>query len=58
MADDRPTRADEAVVREHMEEVIESHEQAFETYFFARFLALNFEYVPAEAPVRTKRPAA
>jgi len=50
MADDRPARLDEAVVREHMEEVIESHEQAFETFFFARFLGLNFEYLPAEAP--------
>ena len=50
MADDRPARVDEAVVREHMEEVIESHEQAFETFFFARFLGLNFEYLPAEAP--------
>lgn len=50
MADDSPARVDEAVVREHMEEVIESHEQAFETFFFARFLGLNFEYLPAEAP--------
>ena len=50
MANDRPARLDEAVVREHMEEVIESHEQAFETFFFARFLGLNFEYLPAEAP--------
>jgi len=50
MADDRPARLDEAVVREHMEEVIESHEQAFETFFFARFLGLNFEYLPAKAP--------
>ena len=50
MADDRPALVDEAVVREHMEEVIESHEQAFETFFFARFLGLNFEYLPAEAP--------
>ncbi|KGK78991.1 thioesterase [Thalassobacter stenotrophicus] len=50
MADDRPACVDEAVVREHMEEVIESHEQAFETFFFARFLGLNFEYLPAEAP--------
>ena len=33
-----------------MEEVIENHEQAFETFFFARFLGLNFEYLPLEAP--------
>lgn len=50
MADDRPARVDEAVVREHMEEVIESHEQAFETFFFARFLGLNFQYQPVDAP--------
>ena len=50
MADDRPARVDEAVVREHMEEVIESHEQAFETFFFARFLGLNFQYLPVDAP--------
>lgn len=54
MADDRPARLDEAVVREHMEEVIESHEQAFETFFFARFLGLKFEYLPAEAPDANK----
>ena len=29
MAGDRSARVDEAVVRQHMEEVIESHEQAF-----------------------------
>lgn len=50
MADDRPARVDEAVVREHMEEVIESHEQAFETFFLARFLGLNFQYLPVDAP--------
>ena len=39
MADDRPARLDEAFVREHMEEVIESHEQAFETFSLLGSLA-------------------
>ena len=37
-----------------MEEVIESHEQALETFFFDRFLGLKFEYLPAEAPDANK----
>ena len=50
MADDRPARVDEAAARAHFEEALEGHAQAFETFFFARFLGLSFEYLPHDAP--------
>lgn len=50
MSDNSPARVDEAAVRAHIEDAIENHEQAFETFFFARFLGLSFEYFPLEAP--------
>jgi uncharacterized protein (TIGR00369 family) len=50
MSSDSPARVDEAAARAHFEEAIESHEQAFESFFFARFLGLSFEYLPLDAP--------
>ncbi|MEL6799997.1 MAG: PaaI family thioesterase [Pseudomonadota bacterium] len=49
MSIDGPARVDEAAVRAHFEDTIENHAQAFETFFFARFLGLSFEYLPLEA---------
>lgn len=49
MSGDRASRVDEAAARAHFEEAIETHEQAFETFFFARILGLSFEYLPLEA---------
>lgn len=47
---DTPARIDEATARAHFEDTIEDHAQAFETFFFARFLGLSFEYLPLDAP--------
>lgn len=50
MGDHSPKRVDEATARAHFETALESHEQAFETFFFARMLGLSFEYLPLDAP--------
>lgn len=50
MADDTPRRVDEAATRTHFEKALDDHEQAFETFLFARLLGLEFEYLPADAP--------
>ncbi|MEG9862192.1 MAG: PaaI family thioesterase [Parvularculales bacterium] len=50
MPADDSLRVDEAAARAHFEEAIESHEQAFESFFFSRFLGLTFEYLPIDAP--------
>ncbi|MEO0703929.1 MAG: hypothetical protein AAFY80_17490 [Pseudomonadota bacterium] len=50
MSTDGNARVDEAAVRAHFEDAIENYAQAFETFFFARFLGLSFEYLPLEAP--------
>jgi len=50
MSNDSPARVDEAAARAHFEDAIKSHEQAFETFFFARILGLSFEYLPLSAP--------
>jgi len=50
MADGAPARIDETAARAHFEEAFESHEQAFQSFFFARFLGLSFEYLPAGVP--------
>ena len=50
MADDSPARVDEQAARTHFEDALEGHEQAFETFFFSRFLGLSFEYLPLDAP--------
>jgi uncharacterized protein (TIGR00369 family) len=46
----RSGRIDEAAAKAHFEEALKSHEQAFETFFYARFLGLSFEYLPLDAP--------
>lgn len=55
MADDRPARVDEAAARAHFEEALEGHAQAFETFFFARFLGLSFDYLPHDVPDAEKK---
>lgn len=50
MPDATPRRVDETAARAHFETALADHAQAFETFFFARFLGLNFEYLPLEAP--------
>lgn len=50
MSDKAPARLDEAEARAHFETALRDHAQAFETFFFARFLDLSFDYLPAEAP--------
>lgn len=42
-------RIAEDTAREHFEKALEDHEQAFETFFLARFLDLSFEYLPTGA---------
>jgi len=50
MADNSPTRVDEAAARAHFETAMAGHAQTFETFFFARMLGLSFEYLPQDAP--------
>lgn len=50
MADGSPKRVDEDAARAHFEAALEGHNQAFETFLFARFLGLSFDYLPKDAP--------
>lgn len=50
MAADTPSRIDEGEARARFDEALETHEQAFGSFFFARFLGLSFEYLPLDAP--------
>jgi uncharacterized protein (TIGR00369 family) len=50
MADETPRRLDEDTARAHFETALAEHEQAFERFFFARFLGLRFAYLPEGAP--------
>lgn len=50
MSGDTPKRVDETAARAHFDEALASHEQAFESFFFARMLGLTFEYLPLDAP--------
>lgn len=45
---DAPKKIDEAQARAHFETALRDHEQSFETFFFARFLGLSFDYLPAD----------
>ena len=54
MTEDAPDRIDEAAARAHFETALEGHAQAFETFFLARFLGLEFEYLPREAADEAK----
>lgn len=49
MADAAPKRIDPDTARAHVEAVLEGHAQDFETFFFARFLGLEFAYFPEDA---------
>lgn len=49
MSEESAKRIDEAAAREHFDTAIETHAQAFESFFFARFLGLSFEYLPGAA---------
>jgi uncharacterized protein (TIGR00369 family) len=46
----RKRRVDEHAARAHFDAVLEEHEQDFETFFLARFLGLDFAYLPEDAP--------
>ena len=50
MADGSPSRIDEGAARAHFETALKGHAQAFETFFFARHLGLQFAYLPDDAP--------
>ena len=50
MSDQKPRRVDEDAARAQFETALDEHEQAFESFFFARFLNLSFEYLPPDAP--------
>ncbi len=43
-------RIDEDTARAWFEMALRDHAQAFETFFFARILGLEFDYLPREAP--------
>ncbi len=48
---DHPTaRIDVVAARQRLEQALDDHEQAFERFFFARFLGLSFAYLPDAAP--------
>lgn len=49
MSGETERRVDGAAARAHFERALAEHEQGFETFFFARFLDLGFEYLPADA---------
>ncbi len=49
MTDNTPNRIDEKAARAHLDTILTDHEQAFETFFLARFLNLSFDYLPTEA---------
>lgn len=42
-------RIDEAAARQHFDKALDDHAQAFESFFFARFMGLDFAYLPEEA---------
>lgn len=54
MADGQIARIDVEAARAHFETALDAHEQAFETFFFARLLGLSFAYLPAAAPDHEK----
>lgn len=42
-------RIDEDAARAHFDTALDDHAQAFETFFFARFMGLDFAYLPEDA---------
>lgn len=55
MADGARKRVDETAARAQFETALDGHEQAFETFFLARFLGLEFDYLPHDAPDAEKQ---
>jgi len=50
MSDNTTPRVNEKAARAHLDAILSDHEQAFETFFLARFMNLSFEYLPLETP--------
>lgn len=50
MAEMASNRIDTDSARAHLETALADHEQAFETFFLARFHGFEFEYLPLAAP--------
>lgn len=49
MTDPKPARIDVVEARKRLDRALDDHEQAFETFFLARFLDLSFSYLPQAA---------
>ncbi|AGI70252.1 putative thioesterase superfamily protein (plasmid) [Octadecabacter antarcticus 307] len=49
MGNNIPKKVDESAAQAHFDTVLNDHEQAFEKFFLARFLGLDFEYLPGDA---------
>ena len=49
-SDNASARIDVTAAGAHLDTILSDHEQAFETFFLARFLNLSFEYLPLAAP--------
>lgn len=54
MSRDTPTRIDVTNAQARLARALDDHEQAFERFFFARFLDLGFTYLPEAAPDSAK----
>ncbi len=54
MARTPPRRVDADAALAHVSTALAGHEQAFETFFFARFLGLEFAYMPEDSPDAAK----
>ena len=49
MSSSSPKKIDADQARAHFDTALNDHEQAFEKFFLARFLGLEFEYLPTDA---------
>ena len=49
MSDTKPGQIDVIAARARLDHALDDHEQAFERFFFARFLGLSFAYLPEAA---------
>ena len=47
-------RVDDEAARAHFDRALADHAQDFETFFLARVLGLDFEYLPAGVPDANK----
>ena len=50
MGDAKPGQIDVIAARAQLDRALDDHEQAFERFFFARFLGLSFAYLPEGVP--------